>query len=130
MHRHPNTHRGRRLRGFRILLAGLALAAAGAVHPDYVFTTIDYPGADFTDVRGINNAGEIVGYAQNASGNFGFKYSGGHFSRLPPAPGRRTINGNGINDSGMTVGSASISEERRVGKECGRTGKSMGSQYK
>src|SRR3546814_9738909 len=32
MHRHPNAHRGRRLRGFRILLAGLALAAAGAVH--------------------------------------------------------------------------------------------------
>src|SRR3546814_228726 len=106
MHRHPNAHRGRRLRGFRILLAGLALAAASAVHADYVFTTIDYPGADFTDVRGINNAGEIVGYAQNASGNFGFTYSGGHFSRLPPAPGGRTINGHGINDSGLIVGSA------------------------
>src|SRR3546814_5065821 len=71
-----------------------------------LFRSIDYPGADFTDVRGINNAGEIVGYAQNASGNFGFKYSGGHFSRLPPAPGGRTINGHGINDSGLIVGSA------------------------
>src|SRR3546814_1808000 len=35
-----------------------------------------------------------------------FKYSGGHFSRLPPAPGGRTINGHGINDSGLIVGSA------------------------
>src|SRR3546814_12529745 len=54
----------------------------------------------------MNNAGEIVGDAQSASGNFGFKYSGGHFSRLPPAPGGRTINGHGINDSGLIVGSA------------------------
>src|SRR3546814_4242408 len=31
---------------------------------------------------------------------------GGHFSRLPPAPGGRTINGHGINHSGLIVGSA------------------------
>lgn len=106
MPRHSTTRAERGSRSFRILLAGLALAAAGTVHADYVFTTIDYPGAEFTDVRGINNAGEIVGYARNVSGNFGFKYSGGHFSRLPPAPGGRTINGHGINDSGLIVGSA------------------------
>src|SRR5690606_4742608 len=101
MHRLSRTTRGRCVRGFRILLTGLALAAAGTVHADYVFTTIASPGASFTDVRGINNAGEIVGYAHNTSGNFGFKYSGGHFTRLPPAPGGRTITAHGINDSGL-----------------------------
>lgn len=95
--------------GKTLLLApvlALCLLAAPAARADYVFTTVDYPGATFTDVRGINNAGEIVGYAQNASGTFGFKYSGGHFTRLPPAPGGLATNAHGINDSGVIVGSA------------------------
>src|SRR3546814_15399386 len=94
MHRHPNTHRGRRLRGFRILLAGLALAAAGAVNAYYVFTTIDYPGAAFTEVRGINNAAQLVGSATNAPGHFGSNNSGGQFTRRPPHPAGATRHDN------------------------------------
>jgi probable HAF family extracellular repeat protein len=99
--------------GKTVLLApvlALCLLAVPAARADYVFTTVDYPGAASTDVRGINNTGEIVGYAQNSSGTFGFKYSGGHFTHLPPAPGWR-ISAHGINDSGVIVGSAHASDD-------------------
>ena len=90
------------------ILAGvLALGASASANADYVFTTIDYPGAVFTDVRGLNNAGAIVGYASlDGTNNFGFLYSGGTFTPLPPAPGGLQVGGHGINDSGVIVGSA------------------------
>ena len=46
----------------RFILAAVSLLpfAAGAT---YVYNTINYPGAVTTDVRAINNSGQIVGYA-------------------------------------------------------------------
>jgi probable HAF family extracellular repeat protein len=93
-----------RLQAIALALAGLL---PGAAHADYVFTTIEYPGASMTDVRGINNAGQIVGYARNATGTtFSFRYAGGVFSPLPAAPGGLTATAHGINDAGVIVGSA------------------------
>lgn len=100
--------------GKTLLLASvlaLCLLAAPAARADYVFTTVDYPGATFTDVRGLNSSGEIVGYAGNAAGTFGFKYSGGHFTHLPPAPGGWQVSAHGINDSGVIVGSARAADD-------------------
>lgn len=90
------------------MLAGvLAIGASASANADYVFTTIDYPGAVFTDVRGLNNAGAIVGYASlDGTNNFGFLYSGGTFTPLPPAPGGLQTGAHGINDSGVIIGSA------------------------
>lgn len=85
------------------LLAGcLTLVASANAHAEYVFTTINYPGATFTDVRGLNSAGEIVGYTNLGS----FRYSAGTYSLLPPVPGGLGINAHGINDDGLIIGSA------------------------
>jgi probable HAF family extracellular repeat protein len=100
-HRHPSHAR------LQLLALALAGLCAGAAHADYVFTTVEYPGASMTDVRGINNAGEIVGYARDSGGNaFSFRYAGGVFSRLPAAPGGLVVTAHGINDAGVIVGSA------------------------
>ena len=90
----------------RIVLAALSLLpfAAGAT---YVFNTVEYPGAVFTDVRGINNTGRIVGYASFDGVNyFSFTYQGGVFSGLPAVPGGPGIEAvaHGINDAGDVVG--------------------------
>ena len=85
------------------LLATLAFSSA---HAGYVFTTVDYPGATFTDVRGLNNAGAIVGYANAGASQFGFLYSGGVFTPLPPTPGGLATAALGINDAGTIIGNA------------------------
>lgn len=85
------------------MLAGcLALVVSANAHAEYVFTTINYPGATFTDVRGLNSAGEIVGYTNLG----GFRYSAGNYSLLPPAPDGLQTSAHGINDDGLIIGSA------------------------
>jgi hypothetical protein len=92
----------------KAFLAGLLLAVAaflptGAL-ATYVFTTIDYPGAVYTDVRGINNTGRIVGYASlDGVNSFPFSYQGGVFAPLPATV--FPVSGHGINDAGVIVGS-------------------------
>ena len=73
----------------------------------YVFTTIDYPGATYTDPRGINDNGQLVGIAQIGSGGsfFGFVYSRGVFAPLPPPSAGLAAVALGINDAGVIVGS-------------------------
>jgi probable HAF family extracellular repeat protein len=87
------------------LLAGLASGAASA---NYVYTTIDFPGAIFTDVRGITNNGQIVGYTNTGGDNFGFVYSGGTYTPLPPAPPGLQASAVGINDAGTIAGNVNL----------------------
>ena len=50
---------------------------------DYTWTPIDFPGAESTSARGINNSGDIVGHYSYLSGlNQGFLYSGGSYSTI------------------------------------------------
>jgi uncharacterized membrane protein len=85
------------------LAAALALAAPASA--TYVFNTVDYPGAVFTDVRGIDNTGRIVGYASfDGVNNFSFTYAGGVFTPLPVAA--LSVSALGMNDLGAIVGSA------------------------
>lgn len=93
----------------KTFLAGLLLAVA-AFFPTgalavYVFTTIDYPGAVFTDVRGINGTGRIVGYASLDSVTFfAFSYQAGVFAPLPATV--FPVAAHAINDAGVIVGTA------------------------
>jgi len=97
------------------LIAALGASAEATAAPSYVFTTIDYPQAVFTDVRGLNNNGQIVGYAYLADQfNFGFIYANGTYTRLPPGPNGEETSAHGINDGGAVVGWA-LSGGRSVG---------------
>lgn len=91
----------------RGLAAAAALAAALPASAVYVFNSIDYPGAVFTDVRGLNNAGRLAGYASFDGVNFfSFSYAGGVFSALPASP--VPVSALAINDAGTIVGSSTV----------------------
>lgn len=95
----------------RTLALAAALAFAPLASAIYVFNTVDYPSAVFTDVRGINGTGRIVGYASlDGVTNFGFSYAGGVFSPLPAAPFGTVAHG--INDAGVIVGSTGEAHPR------------------
>ncbi|MGE5097607.1 MAG: hypothetical protein ACM3SO_20895 [Betaproteobacteria bacterium] len=105
----------RRLAAALPALAALA-APDMAASATYVFTTIDYPGAVLTDVRGVNNVGDIVGYASLDGGSaFPFVYSRGNFVALDRGPNGEEVTGHGINDAGVLVGSGQTSGGRSEG---------------
>jgi probable HAF family extracellular repeat protein len=55
------------------LIVGLAGAGNdGAILENGVVTLIKYPGADYTQIHGINNKGVLVGYYLKAGQNYGF----------------------------------------------------------
>src|SRR5262249_4245487 len=69
------------------------------------FTTIDVPGASFTQAYGINDAGQIVGVFSSATGGGGFLDTAGSFTTINvPGAGGGT-SANGINNLGQIVGS-------------------------
>jgi len=87
-----------------ILTAALTMLAGEARADLYTFTTINVPGAAWTNVNGINDAGQIVGTYQDASFNFhGFLGVGGVLTTVDQ-PGASSTNVNGINNSGQIVG--------------------------
>jgi uncharacterized membrane protein len=75
------------------------------------FTTIDVPGAMNTNILGINNAGQMVGYyAETTNGPAtGFLFSGGNFSFFN-YPGGDSTQAFGINDSGLICGTAYVGQ--------------------
>ena len=77
----------------------------GFIESNGSFTSVDVPGADATQVFGINNRGQIVGTSTNYSINksTGFIYSGGRFTSIN-VPGAYETTPLGINDSGEVVG--------------------------
>src|SRR2546427_9879475 len=70
-----------------------------------IFTILpDFPGATFTSFRGINTAGDIVGFYATATGvGHGFLLRGGTFTTIDP-PGSLGTLALGINDQGDIVG--------------------------
>jgi probable HAF family extracellular repeat protein len=70
------------------------------------YTTLDVPGATGATVaQGINDAGQIVGWFQDPSGNHGFLYSGGTYATLnDPSSAAGLTLAWGINDDGQIVG--------------------------
>ena len=53
------------------LLFAICMVSSGFAH-DHAFTTIDVPGASFTQALGINPKGDVVGVYSNATGTHGF----------------------------------------------------------
>ena len=65
--------------------------------------TLDYPGADFTLLNGINKSNVIVGTADSTSGSFGFKYVNGKFTKIV-FPNAVQTTATAVNDNGVIVG--------------------------
>jgi len=83
---------------------GLALFTNQSVLAvEYSYTTIDYPGASQTKAFGINNAGKIVGWYEDATGVHGFLYDGTTYTTFD-YPGASWTEAYGINDRGDIVG--------------------------
>lgn len=88
-----------------LLLASVGLfVPAHALANSFAFTTLDFPGDDYTYLTGINNSGQIVGQYGNGNGGT-FLLNAGSFTPLTiPWAGRTQANG--INDNGEIVGAA------------------------
>jgi uncharacterized membrane protein len=87
--------------------AGVLVFAEMAVAQN-TYTTIDFPGAGYTEVDGINSQGDMVGwYLDNPPGaSHGFLLSGGVFTKIDAMnQGSTTLHG--INDEGVIVGAYS-----------------------
>lgn len=71
------------------------------------FTSIEVPGSRFTDVRGINDRGQIVGFYLSVASQYHlFLYKDGKFTLIPLPEGSSPMAG-GINNEGEIVGSYS-----------------------
>ena len=92
----------------------LTACLAGGFHysnaGEYTFTTVDYPGAEETLIRGINNEGTIVGQYGTFNfnyielpGNHGFVLEDGDYTTID-YPGAVSTSVEGINESGQMVG--------------------------
>lgn len=72
------------------------------------YTTIDFPGTDFTVCTGINNHGLVTGiYRENNGGAHGFLWSRGNFVatfQVFDAGGPKDTSPAGINDQGQVAG--------------------------
>jgi hypothetical protein len=90
---------------FMVLVAiGCSVSARAA----YQFTTVDYPGAVFTQLWGINNSGQAVGqafFADDSSVSFVYDSKKGGITDLPNVPDNSNFIG--INEKGTVVGSVS-----------------------
>ena len=68
------------------------------------YTPLDVPGSIATLVRGINNAGQIVGYYVDNNRSYGFLLSGGTYTQFD-VPGSQLTYAYGINNVGQIAGS-------------------------
>ena len=84
------------------LLFAIWMVSSGFAH-DHAFTTIDVPGASFTQALGINPKGDVVGSYLNAAGLHGFLLSKGAFTAID-VPGASFTQALGINPKGDVVG--------------------------
>jgi len=109
-----------------IVLAVAAFGAVSAAHdgrspsrgghdrPAFVFSSIDVPGATFTNAWDMNSRGDIVGSYRDASGRFhGYLLSDGVFTTVD-YPGAVYTDPRGINARGEIVGAYRRSGERPV----------------
>ena len=87
---------------------------------EFNFTTIDFPGADWTYANGITRSGplkravHIVGTYGDVSGTHGFSYSCGQYATLD-VPGYKNTAAYGINGRGQIVGTYEVPQTANQG---------------
>jgi uncharacterized membrane protein len=95
-----------------LLAATLLYAPLALTQTDYSYHTFTYPGADFTQVFGINDRGQVAGTAAAGADNFPFVYDikKGTFTNITPLAGYASTSVFDVSDSGTVVG-AVLSED-------------------
>src|SRR5436309_3357807 len=84
----------------------LALGVAGAAQAvPYSLTIIDVPNAAGTTATAINDSAMVAGTYSDGSTNRGYTYKNGTATPFP-TPGDLNVAVNGINNSGVVVGTA------------------------
>src|SRR5438876_414715 len=87
-----------------VVAGGMLAATSPANASGGTFTTLDVPGVTTTEAFGINDARQVVGFFEDASGNIhGFVEIGGSFTTID-VPGAFFTQAHGINDAGQIVG--------------------------
>jgi uncharacterized membrane protein len=75
---------------------------------NYTIKLIDYPGATYTELFGINRQGQVVGTAYDGTGNWSSNFiydtAKSRFTTIDPVPGSLSTGLVGINDRGAIVG--------------------------
>jgi hypothetical protein len=93
-----------------VLAAGL-LAGPMLVQAQYDFEISDYPGADFTQVFGISDRGDVVGTAVDLDSiPFVYDSKKGTFTDVAPIAEYDDTSVLGISDSGVLVGSVTVDD--------------------
>jgi probable HAF family extracellular repeat protein len=83
----------------------LACAVGWAEATEYIYTTIDYSGADYTYVTGINDSGQIVGWYHLGDKSYSFTWSQGVFTPFDhPSAAYGGSGAYDINNLGQIVG--------------------------
>jgi len=102
---------------WRVIVALVAIAAAGVASAAYDFVDLEYPGATVTQAFGMNEKGLVVGTAAFADGStVGFVYDpkGGTFTTIPSLPGC-SLSALGINNAGVITGSCDTGPDTTQG---------------
>ncbi len=91
------------LAALSVILA--SVPAGAAEEPEYTFATVDYPGAAATQIWGMNQSREVVGFYMNVFGGpaHGFVLSQGSYTSVD-YPGSTATTLVGIGPSGEIVG--------------------------
>lgn len=85
-------------------IAAGALIGPMAAQAQYDFTDISLPGADQSQVFGINDSGDAAGTGADPAVPYVYSARDGSFTLVPPAAGYATTSALGINDPGELVG--------------------------
>jgi uncharacterized membrane protein len=100
--------------GYTALWLGVIAVARGPAEAQGArpsFETLDFPGADFTTVFGINDRGDVVGIYRDRSGKtHGFARRGGMFTSID-FPGAEFTMARGIGPAGDVVGAYRLAGE-------------------
>jgi probable HAF family extracellular repeat protein len=93
------------MKRFLLVAWGLLVGITGPAKAQYSYTTFDVPGATNTFAKGINDAGQVVGYFLSAFHSFLLDVDGSY--TMFDVPGVAITIATGINDAGQVVGSYS-----------------------
>ena len=96
-------------RCIQVFVVLTAIVCSFSAQAAYTFVIVTYPGADGTQLWGVNNSGQMLGQAvYNTAPNVNFLYDAQKktFTTLAPVPGEDNTGMTGINNAGVIVGSA------------------------